>query len=94
MVKDVLKSGILSGFVAGYPNGFNGGKYNQLFENKIKSFYKCKHAIALNSWTSGLIASVGALDVNPGDGYSKSMDNVSHCHCNPSLECNSSFCRY
>ena len=66
-VKDVLKSGILSGFVAGYPNGFNGGKYNQLFENKVKSFYKCKHAIALNSWTSGLIASVGALDVNPGD---------------------------
>jgi len=66
-VKDVLKSGILSGFVAGYPNGFNGGKYNQLFENKIKSFYKCKYAIALNSWTSGLIASVGALDVNPGD---------------------------
>ena len=31
-VKDVLKSGVLSGFVAGYPNGFNGGKYNQLFD--------------------------------------------------------------
>ncbi len=66
-VTDVIKSGVLSGFVAGYPNGFNGGKYNQLFEKKIKSFYKCKYAIALNSWTSGLIAAVGALDISPGD---------------------------
>ena len=65
--KKVIKSGILSGFVAGFPNGFNGGKYNQLFEHKLKSFYKCRYAIVLNSWTSGLIASVGALDINPGD---------------------------
>ena len=65
--KKVIKSGILSGFIAGFPNGFNGGKYNQLFEHKLKSFYKCRYAIVLNSWTSGLIASVGALDINPGD---------------------------
>ena len=67
LVNKVMKSGILSGFVAGYPDGFNGGKYNQIFEKKLKSFYKCRYAIVLNSWTSGLIASVGALDINPGD---------------------------
>ena len=39
-------------------------KYNYL---RLKKFYNCKHAIVVNSWTSGLIASVGALDVNPGD---------------------------
>ena len=66
-VKKVMNGGVLSGFVAGYPNGFYGGKYNQIFENRLKKFYNCKHAIVLNSWTSGLIASVGALDVNPGD---------------------------
>ena len=63
----VLKTGILSEFFASYPKGFNGGRYNQLFENKLKKFYKVKHAIVLNSWTSGLIAAVGSLDINPGD---------------------------
>lgn len=63
----VLKSGNLSAFIASYPSGFNGGKYNQLFEKKLKKFYNCKYAILVNSWTSGLIASVGALDINPGD---------------------------
>ena len=32
----------------------------------VKNF-KVKHAIAVNSWTSGLICSVGALDISPGD---------------------------
>ena len=62
----VLKSGILSGFIAN-PNKLDGGKYNKLFEQKIKKFYNCKHAILVNSWTSGLIACVGSLDINPGD---------------------------
>lgn len=63
----VLRSGKLSGFIASYPDGFNGGKYNNLFEKKLSKFYKVRHAIVLNSWTSGLIAAVGALDINPGD---------------------------
>ncbi len=37
-VKKVMKEGTLSGFVAGYPNGFYGGKYNQIFENSLKNF--------------------------------------------------------
>ena len=63
----VLNTGKLSNFVASYPQGFNGGKFNNLFEKKLSKFYKVKHAILLNSWTSGLIAAVGALDINPGD---------------------------
>ncbi len=64
---DVLKSGILSGFTAGSDKGFVGGKFVLKFEEKLKKFYRVKHAIVLNSWTSGLIASVGSLDIEPGD---------------------------
>ena len=63
----VLKSGKLSEYFASYPKGFLGGKYNQRFEKKLKKFYNVKNAIVVNSWTSGLIAAVGALDINPGD---------------------------
>ena len=34
---------------------------------KIKKFYKVKHAITVNSWTSGLICAVDSLDIEPGD---------------------------
>jgi len=60
----VLKSGFLSKFVAG---NFDGGHFVKKFEKYLAKFYKVKHAITLNSWTSGLIASVGALKINPGD---------------------------
>ena len=63
----VISSGKLSEFVAGKSNNFLGGKNINKFENYLKSFYKVKHAITLNSWTSGLIAIVGALDIEPGD---------------------------
>ena len=33
----------------------------QKFEKNIENFYKVKHAISVNSWTSGLICAVGAL---------------------------------
>jgi perosamine synthetase len=60
----VLKSGFLSKFVAG---NFDGGHFVKKFEKYLAKFYKVKHAITLNSWTSGLIACVGALKINPGD---------------------------
>ncbi len=63
----VIKSGKLSEFLASYGKEFYGGKYVQLFEKKITQFYNVKHAIVLNSWTSGLVAAVGALDIEPGD---------------------------
>ncbi len=65
--KKVVASGKLSGFVAGNTREFLGGKHVLKFEKYLKKFYKVKHAIVLNSWTSGLVAIVGALDLEPGD---------------------------
>ena len=62
--KVVLKKKQLSSFFAG---DLDGGEYVRKFENYLKKFYKVKHAITINSWTSGLICAVGALDINPGD---------------------------
>mgnify|MGYP001188333654 CR=1 FL=1 len=39
----------------------------QEFENECKSYFGVKHAITVNSWTSGLVAAVGAIGVEPGD---------------------------
>jgi perosamine synthetase len=66
ITKKVLKSGILSGFIAN-PDKLDGGKFNQIFEKRLNKFYNTKYSIVVNSWTSGLIACVGALDINPGD---------------------------
>ena len=63
----VLKSGELSGFMGSSGPNFLGGKYVRNFEEKIKKFYNVKYAISVNSWTSGLIAAVGSLNVEPGD---------------------------
>ncbi len=68
----VLKSGALSPFLGSWPDipnvgSFYGGKNVQLFERNLEKFYKSKYAITVNSWTSGLIAAVGATNVEPGD---------------------------
>jgi dTDP-4-amino-4,6-dideoxygalactose transaminase len=38
-----------------------------LFEKKIKRYFNVRHAITVNSWTSGLVAAVGAISPKPGD---------------------------
>ena len=63
----VIKSGNLSNFLGEYSKEFFGGPKVREFEKKCKSFFNVKHAITVNSWTSGLICAVGALDINPGD---------------------------
>ena len=63
----VIKSGILSKYLAEKGSEFNGGYYVNKFEQMLSGYFKVKHAITVNSWTSGLVAAVGALDVNPGD---------------------------
>lgn len=63
----VIKSGNLSGFYAQNLGKFFGGKKVLEFEDKLKKFFKVKHAITVNSWTSGLISIIGALDIKPGD---------------------------
>ena len=63
----VLKSGILSDFVGTSGKNFDGGKYVRKFEKQVQKDFKVKYAISVNSWTSGLICSIGAIDPSPGD---------------------------
>ena len=65
--RKVISTGKLSEFVAGNTGEFYGGSNIQKFEKYLRKFYNVKHAITVNSWTSGLIAIVGSLDVEPGD---------------------------
>ena len=67
----VLKSGILSGFMGsiekGYEEKYFGGKYVKKLEKDWAKYYKVKHAISVNSWTSGLTIAIGSLNIEPGD---------------------------
>ena len=63
----VLKSGNLSGFRASPDKSFYGGPEVLRLEKNWSKLFKVKHSISFNSWTSGLIASVGALGIEPGD---------------------------
>ena len=63
----VIKSGVLSQFIGAPGRFFDGGTYVKKFERKIEKYFGVRRAILVNSWTSGLIAAVGALDVEPGD---------------------------
>ena len=63
----VIRSGNLSNFLGTYSKEFYGGPKVREFEKKCKSFFNVRHAITVNSWTSGLICAVGAIDINPGD---------------------------
>ena len=67
VAKEVLESGILSGFVGEWGPHFYGGPWVQKLEERAQSYFGVKHAITFNSWTSGLVAAVGALDIEPGD---------------------------
>ena len=65
--KKVIESGVLSQYIGGDHSDFYGGPMVKKFEEDIKSYFKVKNAITVNSWTSGLIAAIGALDIEPGD---------------------------
>jgi perosamine synthetase len=66
-VSKVIDSGFLSNFYASDLKRFFGGYQVLKFEKKIRNFFKVKYAITVNSWTSGLIASVVSLNIEPGD---------------------------
>ena len=67
MLKKVFKTKVLSDFFAKGRKKFYGGKYVNEFEKKAQKYFKSKYAISVNSWTSGLICIIGALDIEPGD---------------------------
>ena len=65
--KLTIESGVLSDFVGAWCPEFAGGPKVQEFERAWEKHYGVKHAITVNSWTSGLIAAVGAIGIEPGD---------------------------
>ncbi len=66
-VDAVIRSGVLSGYVGAWCAEFDGGPVVQEFEKQFARTFGAKHAIAVNSNTSGLIAAMGAAGVGPGD---------------------------
>jgi perosamine synthetase len=65
--KKVLDSGVLSKFVGAWHPDFYGGPKVQEFERECEKYFNVKHAVSINSWTSGLIAAIGAIGIEPGD---------------------------
>ena len=65
--KRVIESGVLSQFVGCWDPDFYGGPKVQEFERACEKYFGVKHAVTVNSWTSGLIAAVGATGIEPGD---------------------------
>ena len=65
--KQVVESGVLSQYLGCWDDDFFGGSKVQEFERECEAYFNVKHAITVNSWTSGLVASVGAIEVEPGD---------------------------
>lgn len=66
-VKEVIESGVLSQFIGAWHQDFHGGPKVRQFERMAAEYFGVKHAVTVNSWTSGLIAAVGAIGVEPGD---------------------------
>jgi perosamine synthetase len=65
--KAVVESGILSKFLGCWDDDFFGGEKVKKLENDWKEYFGVKHAVSVNSNTSGLVAAVGAIGVEPGD---------------------------
>lgn len=65
--KGVVESGVLSRFLGCWDADFFGGSKVQEFERACEVHFGVKHAVTVNSATSGLIAAVGAIGIEPGD---------------------------
>ena len=66
-VHNVMKSGLLSQYIGAWCDDFYGGKKVQEFEKAWSEKFNIKHAVSVNSNTSGLIAAVGACGIGLGD---------------------------
>lgn len=65
--RKVVESGVLSQFIGADDKDFLGGEKVKEFEELCKNYFNVKHVVSVNSWTSGLIAAVGAIGIEPGD---------------------------
>ncbi len=66
-VRSVMRTGELSKFLGSIHPNFLGGKKIREFETEWENYFQVKYAISVNSATSGLIAALGAIGIEPGD---------------------------
>jgi dTDP-4-amino-4,6-dideoxygalactose transaminase len=65
--KKVIESGNLSEYIGAWGKNFFGGPKVLEFEEVVAKYFNVKHAVTVNSWTSGLVAAVGSIGIEPGD---------------------------
>jgi len=66
-VVEVMKTGKLSQFIGGHHSNHYGGYQVRQFEKEWQALIGTEYAISVNSASSGLIAAVGAIGIEPGD---------------------------
>lgn len=66
-VMKVLDGGLLSGFYGSPGEEFLGGPTVRALEEAWCRTFHCRHAVSVNSATSGLVAAIGAVGIGPGD---------------------------
>jgi dTDP-4-amino-4,6-dideoxygalactose transaminase len=66
-VMEVLDSTVLSKYLGTWSPDFYGGPKVRQLERDWSEYFGIKHAVSVNSATSGLYAAVGAAGVGPGD---------------------------
>jgi len=64
---EVFDSHILSDFLGTWSDKFYGGEQVRALESAWAEYFGVKHAISVNSATSGLYAAAGAAGIGPGD---------------------------
>lgn len=66
-VNRVMDTGILSKYLGCWHDDFYGGPEVRALENEWAEYFGVKHAMAVNSATSGLYCAVGAVGTEPGE---------------------------
>jgi len=66
-VCDVIDSGCLSKYLGTHHEQFNGGVQVRALEEEWAAYFGVKHAIAVNSCTSGIYCAIGATGIEPGE---------------------------
>jgi len=66
-VAKVMRSGCLSGFYGSWGPEFFGGPMVKTLEEAWTKQFRVRHAVSVNSATSGLYAAMGAIGLSPGD---------------------------
>jgi perosamine synthetase len=66
-VVKTMETGVISGFFGDHCDEFWGGPRIREFETAWSSVFDAKHAVSVNSASSGLFAAMGAIGISPGD---------------------------